>query len=133
MTKIDPMIATLKNDLGNQQLDVRRLPVVFKKKPSSTKWTAYTSNVVNCLVLPNCEIVFMPDTHGPNTGAAKNPFHARIEAILKENPPIPLTPKFIDAWELHRGRGNSAGGEVHCGSNVRRKPLQGVNWWEAWQ
>ena len=65
---------------------------------------------------------FMSESDGPEIGGI-NWFHQRVEQKMQGT----VTPVFIDAWKLHM-----KDGEVHCGSNARRAPIEGVDWWEAW-
>jgi protein-arginine deiminase len=34
--------------------------------------------------------------------------------------------RFVDDWLSY----HKQFGEVHCGTNVRRRPIEGVRWWE---
>ena len=94
-------------------------PVLFNIRYPGM-WRAYTSNVVNCVIVEGKALI--PDTHGP-TVAGVNYFHQRVIATMSGT----VQRVFVDSWDLHL-----IGGELHCGSNVRREPISDVKWWEAW-
>jgi len=109
--------------------EIIRLPVLFKR--GITGWEAYTSNVVNCLVVQtpprwySSHFAFMQSTRGPNANGVDH-FQAYITnrvGLRTHTFPIFLE----DGWYLHL-----AGGEIHCATNARREPLQDASWWDAW-
>ncbi len=93
--------------------------MLFYRKTLGT-WTAYTPNFVNCLVADGK--AFMCKSDGPEING-NNWLHQRVAHKMAGT----VTPIFIEAWRLHM-----AGGGVHCGTNVRRSPIGGTDWWEAW-
>jgi hypothetical protein len=116
----DAMEGVLLPALGASSSQVIPLPVLFRRSDGGHYWLAYASNVINCLVAKGRAV--MPDTHGPMV-ATTDEFRKEINSL----PDAIATVRFIDAWALHEAQG-----EVHCGSNVRRAPVRGVDWWEAW-
>ena len=66
--------------------------------------------------------IFMPDPffRDSTDSQADDPFIAHIESLLPDS----VTPHWIDDWEWY----HSQLGEVHCGSNTLRTPVE--NAWE---
>jgi hypothetical protein len=120
--RIGKLTADLGKELGIGADRFVKLPVIFDR--SGHLWGAYTSNVVNCLVVEDNvkRKAFMPDTFGPKANGS-DWFQLRIIGNMAGT----VSPIFIDAWSLH-----CAVGEVHCASNASRLPFAGENWWQAW-
>ncbi|MHC5055277.1 MAG: protein-arginine deiminase family protein [Planctomycetota bacterium] len=118
--ELDSIVSdVLVRDLGVPPSQIKRMPVLYKYRAPS-KFAAYTSNVVNCLVVQGKTI--MPKTWGPVSGGI-DWFQYRINLALTGI----ATPVFIDAWSCHLSCG-----EVHCATNVRRSRTGMADWWDAW-
>ncbi len=71
----------------------------------------------------------MPDPFGPKFANVD-----RFQDFINAKMAGCVMPVYLDVWDLHM-----EGGEVHCGSNVKRKRLTAgspatlVEWWTAWQ
>jgi len=103
------------------------LPVLFFRpypndpdQSRKYKFTALSGNVINGLVLGGSLITI--DPMGPQV-AGVDQFRQLIDSQLSGL----IAPVYINAWELQRYHGG-----VHCGSNARREPVQGAQWWDAW-
>ncbi|MCO5168420.1 MAG: protein-arginine deiminase domain-containing protein [Planctomycetes bacterium] len=123
-TKIDGVVATLRTNLGLDPADVVRLPVLFKKV-SASYYIAYTANSVNMLVVtkPGGDAnLCVPKPFGPRTAAGCQ-FEADIDGKLRA---LGCAPRFIDDWATY----HALAGEIHCGTNQRRRPPTDRWWWE---
>ncbi|XP_029434766.1 protein-arginine deiminase type-1-like isoform X2 [Rhinatrema bivittatum] len=106
----------LKKQLGLTEQDIVDIPVLFKSENGLAD--AYFPNMVNLVVL------------GKDLGVAK-PFGPLIngkccleEVVRSLLEPLGLRCTFIDDfYSYHVNLG-----EVHCGTNARRKPFP-INWW----
>lgn len=124
----DAIVTKLRTALDPQNpgsVEIVELPVLFCKT-GPFQWDPYTSNVVNCLVVgDNTRGVWfkaiMADPKGPKAGSVDY-----FQQYILQATAGTVVPYFIDAWELHK-----RSGEVHCGSNARRIPIPGVDWWDS--
>jgi len=113
-----------------EDADIRYLPVIFNYKFEDGRWIwkAHTANVMNSLVVGHD--VFMLDP-----GPGETVFETYVKDVLKNPESVSaVRPRWIDWWVLGQE------GALHCGTNVRRMPLNGreslgkhVSWWEAWE
>ncbi len=121
--KIDEVEQGLKN-AGGRNNDVvlqLRVPCLFFGTLDSdgdlTKAVSFNPGPTNLQPVNN--MLFVPKQFGPLNAAGEDIFEKSIEDALGQKP------IFVDDWILyHRWQG-----EVHCGSNVKRK-LPTYNWWE---
>jgi len=60
--------------------------------------------------------VYFPRQYAPLDDASNDLFERAIKIVVP-------SARFVDSWMYHTGMGN-----VHCGSNVKRTPIE--NWWE---
>lgn len=103
--------------------DFIRLPVLYSARLAGGVMddsAAYTPGVVNLQIFGNTALV--PDPFGPPDASGDDVFKKDIRNTLQSQG---LTVHFIDDWEYHIRQG-----EVHCGTNVIRRPRTGARWWE---
>lgn len=117
----------LKAELDLEDSDFIELPVLFKPSGNTAYFStiAYTSNVVNMLVLTKADgtaVLVVPKPFGPVVGGV-----CRFERkILEALEPTGVEIKFIDVfYTYHRLKG-----EIHCGTNSKREPPVDRWWWE---
>ncbi|WP_009545334.1 protein-arginine deiminase family protein [Crocosphaera subtropica] len=109
----------LKQKLGLREDDIIDIPGLFQGAGHQKRAETFFPNMVNMLVLDNH--LAIPKPFGPKINE-----ECQIEACVKNLlEPFGCTCYFIDNWEPYfLGRG-----EIHCGTNTRRKPFQ-TKWWE---
>ena len=98
----------LREELGLEDEDIIRVPVVFKKNG----WSLWP-NIVNGLVLDKhfiCPRPFGPEVEGQDA------IEAALRASLQE---IGVTTHFVDVFDAY----SSMAGECHCGTNAVREPI----------
>lgn len=127
--KIDGVRDELKKAIGIEDDDFIHLPVLFKKKGG--RYIAYTPDVVNSLVLTKVAgddrtvRLCIPKPFGPKK-KGKCAFEKDIEDKLGPSATTGVEIKFIDDFvTYHRQMG-----EIHCGTNSKRKPPEDCCWWE---
>ncbi|XP_028941781.1 protein-arginine deiminase type-1, partial [Antrostomus carolinensis] len=109
--------ARLKWQLGLAEPDIIDIPQLFHGDPSSGA-AAFFPDMVNMLVLGRH--LGIPKPFGPVVGG-QCCLEERVRALLE---PLGLTCTFInDYFSYH-----VLSGDVHCGTNVRRKPFA-FKWW----
>lgn len=129
---LDPAVETLKAELGLDDEDIVRMPMLFEEAWGCGGTTAaFFPGTVNMTVatLPGEQTthVFMPDpffradTDATDAARESDPFVAAVEAILPDN----VEPHWLDDWDWY----HMMLGEVHCGSNTQRTPSD-RNWWD---
>lgn len=121
-----PILEQLKAELGLDEADVLRLPSLFEAvRTCEGGAAAMIPGMVNLVVanLPGqptkvllADPFLRPDLADPAT----DPLIARVRELFP--PEIELV--FVDDWDTY----HLALGEVHCGSNVRRTPVEA--WWD---
>ncbi|MEA5533696.1 protein-arginine deiminase family protein [Crocosphaera sp. XPORK-15E] len=118
-TYIDLNRATLKRELGLTEEDIIDLPGLFQAVGNKGRAETYFPNMVNMLVLDRH--LAIPKPFGPQINE-----ECQMEAFVRNTlEPLGFTCHFLDDWEPYfLGRG-----EIHCGTNTRRKPFQ-TKWWE---
>lgn len=112
-------VSKLENEMGVSLREIQ-VPVIFIRRPSESQFVAFTPDFANCLLAEGKAIMGKSD--GPVVNS-QNFFHQVVQARLSGQ----ATPCFIDSWSLHL-----QDGDVHCGSNSKRKPLSTM-WWAAWK
>lgn len=124
--KIDANETTLKAELGLDAADIVKLPVLFREA-SPGQHVAYTPGVVNMLVATRAAgtaLLCIPKPFGPKIGG-KDIFEDDVEIkIGKAVTGCDIV--FIDDFEKYHNKM----GEIHCGTNSRRKPPAAPAWWE---
>ncbi|NXV88759.1 PADI1 deiminase, partial [Calonectris borealis] len=107
----------LKRALGLAEPDVLDIPQLFRGDVA-TGAEAFFPDMVNMLVLGRH--LGIPKPFGPLVGG-QCCLEQRVRALLE---PLGLTCTFIDDYFSY----HVLSGEVHCGTNVRRKPFA-FKWW----
>ena len=104
-------------DIG--EADVIELPVLFwPTTPGDPRTAAFFPDMVNHLVIGNVSVV--PRPYGPRVDG-EDAFEQAFRAALPGR-----DTRFIDDWYAY----HEQLGEVHCGTNARRKPWTDIHWWE---
>ncbi|KAF1670433.1 PADI1 deiminase, partial [Pygoscelis papua] len=106
----------LKQELGLNEQDIIDIPQLFIMKGSRAD--AFFPDMVNMLVLGRH--LGIPKPFGPLVGG-QCCLEERVRALLE---PLGLTCTFIDDYFSY----HVLSGDVHCGTNVRRKPFA-FKWW----
>jgi protein-arginine deiminase len=105
--RLDPYVDHLKAELGLDDADVIRLPVLF-----TPGGNARVPNVVNALVVNGH--VIMADPDGPSVDG-----HDAFQRYAREAlAGLPVAVHFVDDRLYHRWSGN-----VHCATNTIREPI----------
>ncbi|NXW58548.1 PADI1 deiminase, partial [Eurystomus gularis] len=107
----------LKRALGLAEKDIIDIPQLFHGNVANGA-EAFFPDMVNMLVLGRH--LGIPKPFGPPVGG-QCCLEERVRALLE---PLGLTCTFIDDFYSYHVRS----GEVHCGTNVRRKPFS-FKWW----
>lgn len=108
----------LRTELGLGVEDLIPIPVAFEDAGDGQAG-AYFPDMVNHLVLRNVSVV--PRPYGPLTADGADELERAFRDAVPER-----EVHFVDDWlSYHKQLG-----EVHCGTNVLRDPIPGVNWWE---
>ncbi|XP_017688868.1 PREDICTED: protein-arginine deiminase type-3-like isoform X2 [Lepidothrix coronata] len=108
----------LKRALGLAEPDIVDIPQLFRQNELSGDADAFFPDMVNMLVLGRH--LGIPKPFGPVVGG-QCCLEQRVRELLE---PLGLTCTFIDDYFSYHVRL----GEVHCGTNVRRKPFA-FKWW----
>jgi hypothetical protein len=126
---LDPILEQFKEEFGLLEEEIVLFPSVFEEINDSTYGrcgaAALVPGAANMLVVNETDgstHAFMADPFFRSTPAdqSSDPFIDAYKALL----PPAVTPHFVDDFEVyHLGLG-----EVHCGTNSLRTPLDG--WWE---
>ncbi|XP_071623118.1 protein-arginine deiminase type-1-like isoform X2 [Heliangelus exortis] len=106
----------LKEELGLSEPDIIDIPQLFIC--SGSRADAFFPDMVNMLVLG--KHLGIPKPFGPQVGG-QCCLEERVRELLE---PLGLTCTFIDDYFSY----HLLSGEVHCGTNVRRKPFA-FKWW----
>ncbi|NXK90100.1 PADI2 deiminase, partial [Formicarius rufipectus] len=109
----------LKRSLGLSELDIVDIPQLFHGDVSSGA-NAFFPNMVNMLVLGRH--LGIPKPFGPMVGG-QCCLEQRVRELLE---PLGLSCTFIDDYSSY----HVLSGDVHCGTNVRRKPFA-FKWWHV--
>ncbi|XP_071623113.1 protein-arginine deiminase type-3-like isoform X1 [Heliangelus exortis] len=107
----------LKRTLGLAEPDIIDIPQLFRGD-ATTGAEAFFPDMVNMLVLG--KHLGIPKPFGPQVGG-QCCLEERVRELLE---PLGLTCTFIDDYFSY----HLLSGEVHCGTNVRRKPFA-FKWW----
>uniref|UniRef100_A0A3Q2PPM4 Protein-arginine deiminase n=1 Tax=Fundulus heteroclitus TaxID=8078 RepID=A0A3Q2PPM4_FUNHE len=110
----------LKKELGLDDDDIIDLPILFKRLEENNKYSAvaYYPDMVNMIVLG--KNLGIPKPFGPKVNG-RCALEAEMCSLLEG---LGLNCTFIDDFASYHEKL----GEVHCGSNVRRKPFD-FKWW----
>lgn len=124
---IDPAVDQFKEELGLTEDDIIRIPALFEEvRGCGGSTVGLIPGTVNMTVAPlesGETHLFMPDPflRSAGDGQQDDPFIAEIEGLLPEG----LEFHWLDDWDLY----HIMLGEVHCGSNTVRTPID--DWWTA--
>ena len=103
---------------GLSDADIVELPVLFHNEGGG-KAGAFTADIVNMLLVgTHC---IMPDPFGPIVGG-QDLFRQEADSVLRA---LGCTTHYVDDYDTY----HLALGEVHCGTNTRRRPPS-TPWWE---
>ncbi|XP_022531397.1 protein-arginine deiminase type-2 isoform X2 [Astyanax mexicanus] len=110
----------LKKELGLDEEDIIDLPILFKVIPEEeNRAVAYYPDMVNMIVLGTN--LGIPKPFGPEVNGSCA-LETEMRSLLE---PLGLSCTFIDDFASY----HKLLGEVHCGSNVLRKPFE-FKWWK---
>lgn len=121
---LDPIRAVFKKELGLDDADIVAIPTLFEPAGGCGA-LALIPGTVNVAVFNfegDAPHVFVPDPFFRPGGAGQD--EDPIIADFKARAPEGLTLHFVDNWDVY----HLSRGEVHCGTNVQRKPI--ADWWE---
>ncbi|NXT12882.1 PADI1 deiminase, partial [Prunella fulvescens] len=110
----------LKRSLGLAEPDILDIPQLFQSNAASEAEAFFPDMVVNMLVLGRH--LGIPKPFGPVVGG-RCCLEQRVRELLE---PLGLSCTFIDDFFSY----HILLGEVHCGTNVRRKPFA-FKWWHV--
>jgi len=101
------------------EADVIELPVLFwPPTPQDARTAAFYPDMVNHLVMGDVSVV--PRPYGPRIDG-EDAFEQAFRAALPDR-----DVRFVDDWYAY----HEQLGEVHCGTNARRRPPADIHWWE---
>uniref|UniRef100_A0A8C6LTS5 protein-arginine deiminase n=1 Tax=Nothobranchius furzeri TaxID=105023 RepID=A0A8C6LTS5_NOTFU len=110
----------LKRELGLDEDDIIDLPILFKDEQEARRAAAYYPDMVNMIVLG--KNLGIPKPFGPRVNG-RCALEAEMCSLMEA---LGLKCTFIDDFASY----HKMMGEVHCGSNVRRKPFD-FKWWNV--
>lgn len=118
-TSMDLNREMLLMELDVGEADVVELPVLFWPPTASDPRTAaFFPDMVNQLVIGDVSVV--PRPYGPRIDGV-DAFERAFRDALPER-----DVRFVDDWYAY----HEQLGEVHCGTNARRRPWPDLHWWE---
>ncbi|KAM3922602.1 protein-arginine deiminase type-1-like [Leptodactylus fuscus] len=117
---IDMNRKIMKKQLGLSEEDIIDIPMLYKCEPDMKDAESFFPNMVNMLVLGN--YLGIPKPFGPLI-AGTCCLEEKVRSLLE---PLGLSCNFIDDFATY----HELLGEVHCGTNVVRKPFS-FKWWEC--
>ncbi len=118
-TEIAGQIAVIKTETGLTDAEIVKLPGLHTSSDYGSY--AYLPGLVNGVYVGSGDFV-APKPHGPIVDG-KDIFEQAMVAALA---PLGITVHFAEDWSEY----HAAIGEVHCGSNTRRK-IPDTKWWES--
>jgi protein-arginine deiminase len=118
-TEVASQIAKLKKETGLTDAEIVKVPFLHTKTQGLSY--AYIPGMVNGIYVSNTDFV-VPRPHGPVIND-KDIFEQAMVDRLK---PLGITVHFAEDWDDY----HAALGEVHCGTNTRRKVPE-TKWWES--
>jgi protein-arginine deiminase len=129
--KIDAIQEVVRTQLGLSDQHFIKLPVLFweRRDPDTGAkgYYAYTPNVVNMLVVTKADktaVLVIPKPFGPVVGTTCQ-FEQDIDAQLRPLLDAGNVRHYVDDFvNYHQGTG-----EIHCGTNSKRKPPTDSWWW----
>lgn len=118
-TEVASQIAKLKKETGLTDSEIIKIPFLHTKEQGLSY--AYIPGMVNGIYVADGHFV-APRPHGPVING-KDIFEQTMIDRLK---PLNITVHFAEDWDDY----HAALGEVHCGTNTRRK-MPDAKWWES--
>lgn len=119
---IEPTWDTMQDELGLTEDDIIRIPMLFEEAPQCGGYTAtLIPSTLNMVVATNADgtgaDLVMPDPYFRSSigDQASDVFIQHVNSLLPEG----NTPHWIDDWNDY----HMMLGEVHCGSNTKRTPI----------
>jgi protein-arginine deiminase len=124
---LDPILARFKDKLGLTEEDIVYMPSLFEEVGLCGN-AALIPGMAN-LIVANVDgetDVFLADpffrsSTSSDIGQAEDPMIAAVEELMPEH----INFHFVDDWDIY----HMALGEVHCGTNMTRTPID--DWWIA--
>ncbi|XP_075047431.1 protein-arginine deiminase type-1-like [Mixophyes fleayi] len=117
---IDMNRTIMKKELGLSEADIIDIPTLYKCNSSMNDAEAFFPNMVNMLVLG--KQLGIPKPFGPKLNGTCC-LEEKVRSLLE---PMGLICTFIDDFATY----HLNYGEVHCGTNVVRKPFS-FKWWDC--
>ncbi len=117
--EIDAQLAVLKREIGLTEDDLVRVPFLHHAYGGGS--VAYQPGTVNGIYVADGHFV-APKPHGPIVGG-KDPFEEQLASALAKHG---VAVSFAEDWSEY----HAALGEVHCGTNARRR-VPDAKWWES--
>ncbi|XP_075695204.1 protein-arginine deiminase type-1-like [Rhinoderma darwinii] len=110
----------MKKELGLCEKDIIDIPMLYQCNPDMKCAESFFPNMVNMLVLG--KYLGIPKPFGPKISGTCC-LEEKVRSLLE---PLGLRCTFIDDFTTY----HQYMGEVHCGTNVVRKPFS-FSWWES--
>jgi protein-arginine deiminase len=118
-TEIDGQLAIVKKETGLTDAEIIKIPFLHTSMQGVSY--AYIPGLVNGILVSDKDFV-VPNPHGPLING-QDIFQQTMTERLA---PLGITVHFAEDWDEY----HAALGEVHCGSNTRRK-IPDTKWWET--
>ncbi len=118
-TEIDGQLTVVKRETGLTDAEIIKIPFLHTSMQGASY--AYIPGMVNGILVSDKDFV-VPNPHGPIV-AGKDIFQ---QTMIDRLAPLGITVHFAEDWDEY----HAALGEVHCGSNTRRK-IPDTKWWET--
>jgi protein-arginine deiminase len=118
-TEVAGQLEKLKKETGLTDAEIIKIPFLHTTEQGLSY--AYIPGMVNGIYVSDTEFV-VPRPHGPVIDG-KDIFEETMTERLK---PLGITVRFAEDWDDY----HAALGEVHCGTNTRRK-IPDALWWES--
>jgi protein-arginine deiminase len=118
-TEIDAQLAKVKAETGLTDAEIIKIPFLHTSMQGGSY--AYIPGMVNGILVSDTHFV-VPNPHGPVIDGADIFQKTMTERLA----PLGVTVDFAEDWDEY----HAALGEVHCGSNARRK-IPDTKWWES--
>jgi protein-arginine deiminase len=118
-TEVAAQIAKIKTETGLTDAEIIKIPFLHTSMDGLSY--AYIPGMVNGILVSDTHFV-VPDPHGPVINGV-DIFRKTMTDRLQ---PLGITVDFAEDWDEY----HAALGEVHCGTNTRRK-IPETKWWES--
>lgn len=118
-TEIDAQLTKVKTETGLTDAEIIRIPFLHTSMQGGSY--AYIPGMVNGILVSDTRFV-VPNPHGPVIDGADIFQKTMTERLAA----VGVKVDFAEDWDEY----HAALGEVHCGSNTRRK-IPDTKWWES--